>query len=126
VASSEVLWPPNHKFHDISVNGVTDVDGDDIGIEVTSIMQDEPTNSGGDGNSCPDADGVGTDTASILAERQGGEFGTAGNGRVYSIYFDATDPYGAMCSGVVKVAVPHSKQATSTDGGPLFDSTQCP
>ena len=125
-ATPDNLWPPNHKFHDITVTGVTDPDGDDVVIEVTSIKQDEPINGLDDGDTCPDATGVGTDIASVRAERVGGEFGSEGDGRFYWIYFTATDAFGATCSNTVKVSVPHDKQTPAVDAGPLFDSTSCP
>jgi hypothetical protein len=36
-------WPPNHKFVDIDVDGVTHPDGDPLSINIDSIYQDEPT-----------------------------------------------------------------------------------
>ena len=65
------LWPPNHKFWSVKVLGVTDPDGDPITITITSILQDEPVNGRGDGDSSPDGKGVGIDTAQVRAERQG-------------------------------------------------------
>jgi hypothetical protein len=125
-ASPSMLWPPNHKFHDIAITGVTDPDGDAFTLTVDAIRQDEPVNTLEDGDTCPDATGVGTDGASVIAERVGGEFGFEGNGRVYWIYFTATDTYGATCSDVVKVTVAHHMNATVFDNGPLYDSTSCP
>lgn len=125
-ATPDMLWPPNHTFHDVSIVGVIDPDGDEFTLNVDSIYQDEPANSAEDGDTCPDATGVGTDGASVRAERFGGEMGFEGNGRVYWISFTATDTYGASCSEVVKVSVPHSKNAPVFDNGPLYDSTICP
>lgn len=126
MASSLVLWPPNHKFHDVNVLGVTDPDGDAFTITIDSIWQDEWTNGADDGNVCPDATGVGTDTASLAAERVGGEYGFEGDGRYYWIFFTAEDDFGATCSNVVKVSVPHDKKTPAVDAGPLYDSTICP
>ena len=116
--SSDSLWPPNHKFVDITVNGVTDADGDDVTIEVTGITQDEPTNGLGEGDQSPDGTGVGTDTTSVRAERSGLD-----DGRVYEISFTADDGNGGMCSGSVLVGVPHDKKDTAVDSGDRFDST---
>ena len=126
LATPDMLWPPNHKSHDIAITGVTDPDGDAFTLVVDAIFQDEPVNSGEDGDTCPDAWGVGSDGASVIAERVGGELGFEGNGRVYWIYFTATDTYGATCDKVVKVTVPHDKGTAVIDNGPLFDSTSCP
>ncbi|MCK4736855.1 MAG: hypothetical protein KAT65_30655, partial [Methanophagales archaeon] len=72
--SIDCLWPPNHKFVDITIEGVTDPDGDSVTINITGITSDEPTASikgaGGDKHA-PDASGVGTDTAILRAERSG-------------------------------------------------------
>lgn len=126
-ATPSMLWPPNHKAHDIEIIGVTDPNGDAFTLNVDAIYQDEPVNSAEDGDTCPDATGVGTDSFSVIAERVGGdEFGLEGNGRVYWIYFTATDTYGATCSDVVKVIVPPNMSTTAFDNGPLYDSTNCP
>jgi hypothetical protein len=43
-ADKDMLWPPNHKFHDISVVGVTDPEGDVFTIYIDAVRQDEGTN----------------------------------------------------------------------------------
>jgi hypothetical protein len=120
------LWAANHEFEDVEVVGVTDPDGDPITITIASLHQDEATwvVSGGGGTTVPDGMGVGTDTASVRAERNGNP-STPGDGRVYHIAFTADDDRGGSCSGTVTVCVPHDRGATTdcVDGGPLFDST---
>lgn len=115
----EIIWPPNHKMVDVSILGITDADGDPIVINVDSIWQDEPTNEKGDGHTEVDGAGVGTDTASIRAERSG-----SGNGRVYHIGFTASDGTDS-CSGTVTVGVPRDqgKNSELVDDGALYDST---
>jgi hypothetical protein len=115
-----MLWPPNHKFVDVSVAGVTDPDGDPVAITITSITQDEPLNGGGSGNTCPDVTGVGTATASLRAEREG-----SGDGRVYHLSFTGDDGRGGRCTGSVTVCVPHDQGQGRVcgDEGPLADST---
>jgi hypothetical protein len=125
-ASPDSLWPPNHRYHDIEILGVTDPDGDAVEIIVDAVFQDEPTNSYDDGDTCPDAEGIGSGTARVRAERVGGEWGFEGDGRVYRIEFTATDEFGASCQGHAKVAVPHDRKALVDDDGPMFDSTVCP
>lgn len=111
------VWPPNGQMQAVelaSVVDVTDPDGDATSLAVTSIMQDEATGSAADGA------GVGEAQFRIRAERDG-----AGDGRVYTIRFRATDPKGAQCSGSVTVQVPHDQSGgDAVDSGPLFDSTQ--
>jgi streptogramin lyase len=117
------LWPPNHKFEAVTVGGVTDPEGKPVTIKITSIFQDEPTETTGDGKFTPDGKGVGTSTAEVRAERVGTPQ-QPGNGRVYHIGFTATDADGASCKGAVKVGVPHDQASSPVDGGPLHDSTR--
>jgi hypothetical protein len=125
--SQEFLWPPNHRFHAITVGSVVDPDGDAVTITVRAIFQDEPVRQrrGGSGNTAPDGDGVGTDTASLRAERNGNPK-APGNGRVYHVDFVADDGTGGTCTGTVNVCVGHDQRAgdTCVDEGPLYDSTQ--
>jgi len=115
-----MLWPPNHQFVDVSVVGVTDPDGDPVAITITGITQDEALNGVGEGNTCPDASGVGTATASLRAEREGG-----GDGRVYHVGFTADDGRNGRCTGTVTVCVPHDQGQGRVcgDQGPLDSST---
>ncbi len=113
-ASISSLWPPNHKMVPISIVGVKDPDNNHT-ITITSVTQDEPINSLGDGNTGPDAIIQGG-TLLLRAERSG-----TGNGRVYHIHFTAADWEGS-CSSVVTVSVPHDK-SVAIDGGELFNST---
>jgi cysteine-rich repeat protein len=121
VADRSLLWPPNHKFAKIHVD-VTDPDGDDVTVTINGITQDEPLDSYGDGHTCPDADGVGTDTALLRAERARSRLNSR-DGRVYHVSFTATDGKGGSCAGVVAVCVPPKRKATCVDEGPLVDST---
>ena len=111
------LWPPNHEMRAVTITGVPDPDGDPVTITITSIRQDEPTQSPGSGNTAPDGSGVGSDTAFVRAERD-----DSGDGRIYHIGFSAADGQGGTCTGEVIVGVPNSKESTAVDGGPLFDS----
>ena len=125
VADPATLWPPNHKMVSVQIAGVVDPDpADTVTIEITSIFQDEPLDTIGDGHTDVDGGGVGTSTATVRAERTGSPQ-VPGDGRVYHIGFVATDTAGATCSGTVTVCVPHDQGQGSTciDGGPLFDSS---
>ncbi|MEX2285102.1 MAG: hypothetical protein WEE89_21630 [Gemmatimonadota bacterium] len=113
------LPPPAGRFIPVDVLGVTDPNGDPITIAITSIMQDEPTNASGDGNTEPDGTGIGATTAQVRAERAG-----TGDGRVYHIGFTAADGRGGACTGTVRVAVRHDLAHAAVDGGPLYDSTK--
>jgi len=118
--SAALLWPNDGKMRDVLILGVTDPDGDPVTIRIDRIMQDEPTNGVGDGNTCPDGAGVGTSTAQVRAERSGD-----GNGRVYTLFFTAKDGRGGSAQGSVKVSVPHDQgQGNAVDDGPR-STRQC-
>ena len=74
------MWPSNHKERDVTITGVVDPDGGALRIQFTSILQDEPTDSEGQGNTKQDA-GIESNGARawVRAERAG-----TGDGRVYS------------------------------------------
>ena len=124
LANPDSLWPPNHKYAKVSVTGVTDLDGDPITIVVTGIFQDEALDALGDGRTCPDGAGVGTDTALVRAER-GKLRRVRRNGRVYHVSFVASDGQGGECAGTVPVCVPANRRQghVCVDEGPLVDST---
>lgn len=110
-ASVATLWSPNGDMVPFTINGVTDPDGDPVTISITAIYQDEPL-----GNKSPDAVVDGSATASVRATRSG-----KGNGRVYQVFFTATDgkPDGTV-NGVVQITVPHDQaHTTAIDDGPL-------
>jgi hypothetical protein len=120
------LWPPNHQFVPVGVQGVTDPQGQPITIRIDGVAQDEPTDTYGDGRFCPDARGVGSSTAELRVERSGTKK-VPGDGRVYHIYFTATDPDGNSCSGEVATCVPHDRGQGEQciDQGPRYDSLVC-
>ncbi len=76
-------------------------------------------NDGSSGPFSPDAV-IQSGSASVRAERNGTD-----NGRVYQLSFRANDGQGGVCTGAVKVGVPHSLQkgATEIDDGQVYDST---
>ncbi len=122
-ASPDGLWPPNHKFEQVVIDGVLDKDSLDktVTLQITGVTQDEPVNGLGDGDTSPDAiiqGGSPADTVEIRAERAG-----AGDGRVYVVSFTASDG-SESCTGAVTVGVPPSKHGTAVDSGQDYDSTQ--
>lgn len=125
-ATVATLWPPNHQFVPVGVTGITDPQGEPIAITIDGIYQDEPTNTVGDGNTCPDARGLGTATAWLRAERTGTPK-VPGDGRVYHLDFTATDPAGHSCTGSVTTCAPHDqgRRSTCIDQGPRYDSLVC-
>jgi hypothetical protein len=116
-ASPDRLWPPNHKLVPVTIVGVADPNNDRVTITVTQVRQDEPVNGLGDGDTSPDAV-LQPGQALLRAERAGN-----GNGRVYHVTFTADDGLGGGCTGTVTVCVPHNRQATCVNGGPVYNST---
>jgi len=117
VASKTSLWPVNHKFVPVEINGVIDPDNDPVMINITSIMQNEPLTGAGD-SFLPDAVLGENGQFSLRAERAGGK---GANGRVYIVGFEAMAE-GGSCQGEVKVNVPHNKSAkgAAVDDGLLY------
>jgi hypothetical protein len=116
----DMLWPPNHHLTEVGIGGVTDATGATVAITITGVTQNQPTDGIGDGNTCPDASGVGSDTAMLRAERSK----QGGGGRVYHVAFRAENDRGASCEGVVAVCVPLDQgQLPCVDRGTSFDST---
>jgi hypothetical protein len=112
-AVPDVLWPPNHKLVSVSVEGVSDPQGNPVTIRVTRVTQDEPV-----GDSAPDAVLQGEGLL-LRAERDG----SGGNGRVYMVHFTATAPGRTACTGTVKVIVPDGGSGDAVDDGQVYDST---
>jgi hypothetical protein len=111
-----LLWPPNHSFEAIAIQGLTDVEGDTLAVRATGIRQDEDLTGDGSGNKSPD--GI-LEPLQVRVERSG-----QGDGRVYHITFEATDGHGGACTATVAVCVPHDQSGSPCiDGGPLYDST---
>jgi len=118
------LWSPNHEPQLINILGVSDPNNDPITIIIRRIFQDEPTNTDGDGSTWIDGGGVGTSQAWVRAERSGTKKVSLLNGRVYEIFFDASDGRGKSCTGSVKVGVPHDQASgPAVDDGKRYDST---
>ena len=113
MASPSSIWPADRRQVGIATRGVTDPDGDPLTLQVTRIFQDELSTS-----EPPDAGGLGTATPWVRADRM-----SSGDGRVYHLFFEARDPAGRSCTGVVKVCVPLQSGGTCRDGGARIDST---
>jgi hypothetical protein len=155
VADPALLWPPDHRLVAVSIQGVSDPDGDPVAVRVTRVTQDEspadtplepdpatnasidaeasvgvidgnPTvdaggvrgDHAGDGRSCGDAVIHPDGRVELRAERS-----ARGDGRVYRIWFTASDPAGATSEGSVRVCVPlDPRDRDCGDDGQFFDS----
>jgi hypothetical protein len=102
--------PPDHRMEEISIEGVTDPDGQPVNLEITSITSDEPILSGG----CADASIGENGTAELRVERYGR------NGRVYMVNFTASDGQ-AQSDGSVKIVVPYGPLPRYTCEGVVDD-----
>jgi len=114
VVSPAAIWPPDGHMAPVAITGVTDPEGGEVELSVTSIFQDEPSTPG-----TADATGIGTPDVSLRAARSG-----LGDGRVYHLRFTVADELGLACTGEVTVCVPHNqgRGRTCGDGGALFAS----
>lgn len=121
-ATPTTLWPPNHQMVPISITGVTSSDGGAVALNIDAITQNEPTidRGNGSGNTCPDATGVDSSSATVRAERSGGN-----GGRTYSILFSASNAVGSRCTGKVDVCVPHERNGHCESPTVALDATTC-
>ena len=114
------LWPPDHTLRTVALAGASDVDGDRTTLSVTAVVQDEPVDGTGDGDTAPDAVvSPGSSSVEVRAERAG-----TGDGRVYDVAYTVSDEAGGTCSGTVVVTVPHRQSGAGAFRSPLaVDST---
>jgi Calx-beta domain len=112
-ASPASLAPADHRFEPVTLSGVSDPDGDLVSIEIISVTQDEPLIGTGPGDDSPDARRANApNTVQLRAERA-----DAGDGRLYTIGFIATDGKGGRCTGKATVGVPRDGGASPVDSG---------
>ncbi|HEU4412789.1 MAG TPA: HYR domain-containing protein [Polyangiaceae bacterium] len=116
LASTGQMWAP------VSIDGVTDPDGDPVTISAIQVWQDEPISPFWcPGGTCADAT---LEPLTVRAERDTwSPTDPQPDGRVYHIDFRAVDAHGAQCVGVVTVCVlRHYGLLDCGDGGPLYNS----
>ncbi|MDP2901666.1 MAG: VWA domain-containing protein [Methylovulum sp.] len=104
-ASPTTLWPPNHKMIriDTNVSALDDQDPNPI-IKLVGVTVNEPDDGQGDGNTAADIQITHDGQIYLRAERSG-----LGNGRFYTITYQATDKSGNVGFGTVDVIVPHNR-----------------
>jgi len=130
-AGDHELWPPNHKYHQITVEdcieSISDLCGGSIdlsSVEVVSVSSDEVENANGvgDGNTTDDIVILCPNTVMLRSERQG-----TSNGRVYTIVYSVSDAFGNASTFECQIGVPHDQSGPSAvDGpGPGYTVTDC-
>ena len=115
-----ILWPPNHKYHTVTLQMMIVSTEDACGVPidvsealVVEVRSDEPDDANGDGHTIHDIRVTCPNLVDLRAERMGG-----GNGRVYTIVYRivAENWVGAEAEG--RVIVPHdSSDKTVIDDG---------
>jgi sugar lactone lactonase YvrE len=129
VANRPVLWPPTRHLEPVDIINISYPNNDQVTITVTNVFQNEPVTGPSDRTS-PDAIIVqrlpippGGDFVLLRSERSPEQHSTSG--RLYKIFFRVTEPFGAFCTGYVRVCVPHDPQHDDCiDSGTVYDSTR--
>ena len=102
--SPDTLWSPNHKLNTITATVVAvDICDSDPEIRLISVTSNEPDNGLGDGDTANDIVIVDDFTIQLRAERSG-----LGDGRVYTITYEAEDDSGNTTQEQATVTVPKS------------------
>jgi hypothetical protein len=102
-ATPDTLWPPDHRYRDVTASvSVTDADPS-TAVELVSVTSNEPDNGEDDGNTVNDIVIVDDFHFELRAERSG-----VGTGRVYTITYLVTDACGNSTSASATVTVPLS------------------
>ncbi|MFC5466277.1 exo-alpha-sialidase [Lederbergia graminis] len=96
------IWPPNNKWVPIEI----EIDAKDDTSGIASIALVSITHNEGDGqNGVKEAEFGTADTTFLLQSTRNGK----GNGRVYTIVYEATDAAGNKTTSTTYVTVPHDQ-----------------
>jgi hypothetical protein len=96
-ASPAVLWPPNNKIVDVTINYTATDDWSTPTCEITSVTANEPISSS-------DYQIVDAHHVKLIAQRLG-----SGNGRNYDVTITCVDDFGQSSTQTVTVIVPHDQ-----------------
>ena len=118
------LWPPNHGYTNVTledcISSVTDQCADVLSVsgsaKILRVTSDELEDDQGSGHTCNDIVVDDPVKLSLRSEREGG-----GVGRLYTIYYEVSDPSGNTALGVCKVDVRHDQGKM---GGPTPDACE--
>lgn len=93
------LWPANHKYVDVEASFVSS--SDVASVTLISAVSNEADNGLGDGDTLNDIVIVDNDSFQFRAERS-----APGNGRIYTVTYQATNSCGATTTATGTVTVP--------------------
>jgi hypothetical protein len=100
--SPAVLWPPNRRMRDVTVNYTSADNCGPTSCSIISVTSNQPVTGTGDDTS-PDWEIVGPNLVRLRAERSAG-----GEGRVYTITVQCTDVNGNSSTATATVVVGHN------------------
>ncbi|CAG0978228.1 hypothetical protein ANAEL_01576 [Anaerolineales bacterium] len=100
--SPDSLWPPNHKYVTVEASFASSLDV--ASVTLLSITSNEPDSRQGNGDKPNDIVIIDNDTFDLRAERAGG-----GEGRIYTITYQAANTCGNTVTATATVTVPHDK-----------------
>ncbi len=116
------LWPPNHKFHSISVADcvqATDACNGELTGEFIWASSDEPVDDKGDGHHAPDIMIDDCEHVSVRAERAGPK-----DGRVYKLGVRVVDASGLATESECLIIVDHDQRGVQgADDGESYRIT---
>jgi DNA/RNA endonuclease G (NUC1) len=103
--STNLLWPPNHKMIDVTVDYTAADNGDSAPACSLNVSSNEPADGTGDGDQAPDWQIVDNHHVRLRAERV-----ATGTGRVYTVGADCVDRFGNLAhSAPAFVNVPRNQ-----------------
>jgi len=111
IPSVTILWPPNHKLHEVTIwANAFDNGGGSIHLEV-EVQSSEPADGDGDGSTIPDyyIDSV-DDESGVIELRLRAERSGKGEGRIYTIIITATDASDNQSVAQVEITAPHDRR----------------
>ena len=109
-----VLWPPNHKLKQITVQAEVADDCTATTWKIISVSSNESQTAKGSGHTLSDWKINGDHKAKLRAERSGN-----GSGRIYTITVQASDEAGNLSHPrTITVTVPHDKGKGNGNANP--------
>lgn len=110
VASTTILWPPNHKMVDIGIiANAADNSGGSVLLSA-SVASSEPPDTLGDGTTIPDfTEPLIDQTTGVISLQLRSERAGKGVGRIYTITIKAVDEAGNESTATVNISAPHDR-----------------